>query len=1137
MVALSGGYSVCLDSEFKSFTQGTHGQLEIPLFSSLRAKKITDAQEFGPQYWIDNLTSPVLFNSAVHCILDEVKNPVFLEIGPHSTLQGPIREISTSRSSKFEYVPTMLRGKNCTESFLSAVGQLYQQDVNVDFASLYPSGKVLTNIPAYPWSLKETYWYEPRISKEWRLRPYGQHELLGRKVAESTSINPSWRLVLVTDHVPWITDHKVREDTVVPFAGFVSIAGEAIRQFTGVEAGYSVKNAKVTTALVLGETPKEIVTALRQQPGSDYFDFNIASHNGTTWITHCEGLVKALDHDAPATQQPAELPRVADAPRWFETFAKVGFNYGPKFQLLESLTAATTEEAATALVRTSEEIVKGPFLFHPTSMDACLQLAIIAGSKGLPRNYTELKVPTEIDELEVYRGASSMRAVAQSVDGGSTMDVECVADGKALLRIKGLRFTLLPDEDAGPQHHTDGAYLEWRPDFDFQDDVATLVKPPSDDTSTHLLEEFTLLCILDAADRLQGKKSTNGHFEKYGKWIALKAKEAASGNSPVLGDISDLLSLSGSERSSLIAHKYSQLVKIPSRAPYAVAISQIRDNIEGLYTGTVDAAQLLMEDDILPNVYSAINFDYAGYVSLMSNSRPALRILEIGAGAGGTTDTILSQVVQEGKLPPYSVYTYTDVSPGFFPQARERFSNAPNIEYKVFDVSKDPLTQGFEADSYDLILAPYVVHATPYLQQTLKNLNAVLKPDGRLLLSEPATIGTSPNFIFGTFASWWSGEADGREWEPFVPLSRWDADLKASGFTGADNVVYDAPLPYRYWSTIITQPEARIVSEKTSPVVLVSEDINSKVSSDLAAELTKSGIPVIKKILAEDVADEHNVIFALDLEKPFFDDISSQNWATFKGLLKRCESIPSRKLLWLLPPAQKNCQNPKHGLSIGLLRSIRSELDLSLTTLEVDPADAGLASHVSRVFNKVLEEQLSQQLLPDREFLVENGTINVGRYIPFSISSELSRKTLPNVSCSQPQNNNRQLTVQQGIPNGTVVNGTTHIPLSFDPEASYIVTGGLGGLGRAICSWMAERGARFITAISRSAGRSAEDKLFIAEMQSMGCVLTPIAGPIQDFEVVKSAVAQSPKPVKGVIHLAMVLRVRTIMDTITEIST
>ncbi|KAI1734172.1 acyl transferase domain-containing protein [Xylaria scruposa] len=362
MMALSERYRSCLDHEFTRLDQGqetpedgqVHYQLRAPFFSSVRGKKITNSLEIGPQYWIDNLTSPVIFNSAVRSVLNEIKNPLFLEIGPHSTLQGPIREICSSHNSNFSYVPTMLRSKDCTKSFLSAVGQLYQQNINVNFASLYPSGKVLTNLPAYPWSLKDSFWYEPRVSREWRLRPYGHHEILGRKVAESTSLNPSWRVLLVPDHVPWILDHKVREDAVMSFAGFVSVAGEAVRQLTGIGVGYKIKNARVNTALVIGNTPKEIVTALRQQSESDYYHFSIASHNGSTWIAHCEGLVRAIDQGPPGAQHRSGLPRIADAHRWFKTFAKVGFNYGPRFQLLEGLRAATTTNTASASVHTSE---------------------------------------------------------------------------------------------------------------------------------------------------------------------------------------------------------------------------------------------------------------------------------------------------------------------------------------------------------------------------------------------------------------------------------------------------------------------------------------------------------------------------------------------------------------------------------------------------------------------------------------------------------------------------------------------------------------------------------------------------------------------------------------------------------------
>ncbi|KAI0139825.1 polyketide synthase dehydratase-domain-containing protein [Xylariaceae sp. FL1272] len=1104
MAALSGDYMRCLMDEFlkqNNETKLAEEKLQVPIFSSLRARKITEALEFGPQYWVDNLTSPVLFSSAVAQIVQEIKNPLFLEIGPHSTLQGPIREICSISSSKFSYVPTMLRGKNCTESFLSALGQLYQHGINIDFGMMYPAGKALTDIPAYPWSLKDTFWYEPRISKEWRLRPYGHHELLGRKVAESTTLNPSWRLVLAPEHVPWIFDHRVRDDAVVPFAAYVAMAGEAIRQLTGVEVGYSIRNAQVTTALVLGDTSaKEIVTALRQDRESDYWHFNISSYNGSNWITHCEGLVKAIEGEAHMAESPEALPRRADTARWFRTFANVGFNYGPKFQLLEGLTAATTNEAATASISTSEESMKGPFLFHPTSMDACLQLAIIAGAKGLPRNYTELKVPTQIEELEVFRGASSMQAIAQQTDDKSTMNVDCVADGRCLLRIRGLHFTLLPNEDEVSPDHTNGAYLEWRPDFDFTDESALLVKPASDEDGTRLLEEFSLLCILDATVRLKGKKASSLHFEKYGRWIAMKAVSVASGPSSVLGDVSKLLALSAADKKALIATKYRELLTVPSRAAYAVAIEQIHRNIEGLYTGSTDAAQLLMEDDILPDLYSAINFDYTDYIRSMSSSRPALRILEIGAGAGGTTATILSQLIKNASdLPPYLSYTYTDVSPGFFPQAKERFQDMPNMDYKVFDVSKDPLAQGLEANSYDIILAPYVVHATPFLQQTLKNFKTVLKPDGRLLLSEPATIGLAPNLIFGTFASWWSGEADGRPWEPFVSQDRWHVELKRSGFTGADHIVDDAPFPYRYWSTIITRPAAGTQNGSSKPVALITHEPSSSLSNALTEELENAGHVVTKRSLADEIPHDSNVIYTFDMEKPFLRSMNEQDWVTFKNFLATFQSSPSRKLLWLLPPAQKTCQDPNTGLSIGLLRSVRTEMGLSIATLEIDLDDPNLASQVAKVFDKTVIGSSHGKLSPDYEFIAEDGAIKIGRYVPFSIQSALKSHA------------------------PTLADG--HVAdLTFDPKAAYIVTGGLGGLGRAICSWMAERGARFITVISRSAGQSSDDKRFISELSSMGCQFTPVAGAVQDMEVVKTAVSQSQRPVKGVIHLAMVLR-------------
>ena len=96
---------------------------------------------------------------------------------------------------------------------------------------------------------------------------------------------------------------------------------------------------------------------------------------------------------------------------------------------------------------------------------------------------------------------------------------------------------------------------------------------------------------------------------------------------------------------------------------------------------------------------------------------------------------------------------------------------------------------------------------------------------------------------------------------------------------------------------------------------------------------------------------------------------------------------------------------------------------------------------------------------------------------------------------------------------------------SFDPDASYLLTGGLGGLGRSIASWMVERDARHLVFLSRNAGRSDTDKAFFAELQSAGCSVIAIAGRAENIGDIHTAKLKASRPIKGVLHLAMVLRV------------
>lgn len=98
--------------------------------------------------------------------------------------------------------------------------------------------------------------------------------------------------------------------------------------------------------------------------------------------------------------------------------------------------------------------------------------------------------------------------------------------------------------------------------------------------------------------------------------------------------------------------------------------------------------------------------------------------------------------------------------------------------------------------------------------------------------------------------------------------------------------------------------------------------------------------------------------------------------------------------------------------------------------------------------------------------------------------------------------------------------------IEFDPTATYLLVGGVGGLGRSIAIWMVERGARSLIFLSRSAGRSDVSKALFREIESMGCSVTAVAGRVDQIGDVQEAIRQAKSPIKGMIQLAMVLRVR-----------
>ncbi len=205
------------------------------------------------------------------------------------------------------------------------------------------------------------------------------------------------------------------------------------------------------------------------------------------------------------------------------------------------------------------------------------------------------------------------------------------------------------------------------------------------------------------------------------------------------------------------------------------------EQLAGVLTGTIDPLELLFPGGDLSlaeklytvspvaKAYNAlVQAALKRLIQMLPLDRP-LRVLEIGAGTGGTTGFVLPCLPADR-----TTYTFTDVSPMFGLKAQQKFSAYPFVHYATLNIEQEPQSQGFETETYDLIIAANVIHATANLRCTLDHVQQLLKPGGLLLLLEMTYPERWVDLTFGLTDGWWRFEDDVR---PRLPVAR----CRASG--------------------------------------------------------------------------------------------------------------------------------------------------------------------------------------------------------------------------------------------------------------------------------------------------------------------------------------------------------------------
>lgn len=295
----------------------------VKMFSSVTGTKVSNQVLRDPQYWVDNMVSPVKFHHAVGATLDYAhasslsSSLVLVECGPHSALKGPVQQILNAHKSidpaKIPYTSLLTRKEDAITTALTAVGTLWQHGLPVKLAVVNSTNSVpedlthLVDLPPFAWNHNSRFWYETPRTRAYRMRADPRHDLLGTldESCADTAGEPVWKNYLRVAEVPWLKHNVLRGQAVLGFSGMLSLVLEGVRRTADplkTVVGYRFRDVFPGPPLVLDEIEESSVEtrlALRAwRAGSRslttyWREFSLSSRDRSgVWTQHSTGLVQ-----------------------------------------------------------------------------------------------------------------------------------------------------------------------------------------------------------------------------------------------------------------------------------------------------------------------------------------------------------------------------------------------------------------------------------------------------------------------------------------------------------------------------------------------------------------------------------------------------------------------------------------------------------------------------------------------------------------------------------------------------------------------------------------------------------------------------------------------------------------------------
>ncbi|GET39921.1 beta-ketoacyl synthase [Microseira wollei NIES-4236] len=920
--------------------------------------------------------------------------------------------------------------------------------------------------------------------------------------------------------------------------------------------------------------------------------FDTATDSSTQvnqWLVHATGKISSSINSRLETisipEIQARCPKQIAGGEFYQYFwQKQQIYWGPSFQWLDSIWCGEGEALAQmkcpALVNQLNE-----YQLHPGLMDSCLQLTSTLFSVD------GTFLPFAIESFQFYQRPQTQqlwchgwrRQSENSNDDELIADIKLFdASGQLIAQIKGLSGrkatpeTLLQNlqEELKENYLENCLYeVQWRPQVRFtqeqlspdylpaiaeisqklQPQYAQLIAQPQlelYEAAVSQLEALSIDYVLQALTAMGWKLQVG---ERFTTAAIAQQLGVVSQHERLLGRLLQMLVEVGvleakalewqvirqPENSVPQAKLNTLLTQYPIANAEFTLLGRCGSSLAQVLRGECDPLELIFpeNDSTTAQLYEnspltkAMNvLAQQTIVSLVEHlpTGRGVRILEIGAGTGGTTSYLLPHLSCE-----QTEYHFTDIGISFTKKAQEKFRDFPFVKYEVLDIEKDPLNQGFKQHQYDVIVAANVLHATQDLRSTLKHAKQLLAPQGILILLETTQRQRWVDLIFGLTPGWWRfSDLDWRPDYPLISAAQWHEVLQEIGFTSTVNL-----LPPQQTQSVLSR--AMVMLAQVPPLEAESVQVEPKrwllladehgMAQQLAAKLhshsqvctlvfageeyeqleqqqfkINPGNPEhyqkLLQAINRDVLPLYGVVHCWSLDTVKAAQLTAGDLAAasllgcgstlhlIQALTKTDFSASPR--LWLVTQgavAVSNLEGVAQSSLWGMGRVIaREHPELNCVRIDLAPESGDDAVHA--LFEEIW--------LPSKED--EVAFCDQMRYV-----TRLARYNLTKDSIAK----------------------AGHKLESFREDSTYLITGGMGGLGLLVARWMVQKGARHLVLVGRS-GVSLAASNQIKELEQAGAQVIVAQADVSEVEQITKVIREIEQylpPLRGIIHSVGVL--------------